>query len=474
MRHSTDPLRDPSGELALTNPNLLANPCSFSSFSGPKKPLRAPDSAQIENPGKDPGDRLRLFISYFSQDLPLVKQLRVAFAAEGYSVWIAQEDAKLGPWPPQITAAIRRCDLFVVALTARSRESVMVQNEILEAHKQGRQMLIVRLEPGVDFGEWGPILNVWQFFDWKEEQIPRILLELQQLAGHKTPRPFTLPPRKPEKPRSIAKYLAIAAAVLIFAGAGVWFQRAQTRSEPKSASPNGAPLVLAVLPYTDFNETEAESLRYCSLLRSPLGSAFAGAGNLSLWPEQSELTALSKAARDFSASQNVIGVPSGACVAVYTELAKQTADPPSAELRLTLRVRGPDGSFVPSLRWLSFFLKHRSHFSGPAASPRWIAARAGVELARFLVEEALVQIEDKDHERLTANLTDILLEAALRSPQPRIPTELYESSTSDPTESRLEALLNASETKPVSRPAITAVDKAAIEVKANLTPFTRL
>jgi hypothetical protein len=437
--------------------------------------LRAPDSAQVENLEKDPGDRLRLFISYVFQDLPLVKQLRAVFAAEGYSVWVAEEDVKLGPWPAQIAAAIRRCDLFVLALTTRSRESVMVQNEILEAHKQGRQMLVVRLEPGVDFGEWGPILNVWQLFDWKEEQIPRILQELQQLADRQTSQPFTSPARKPDKPRSIARYFAIAAAVFLVAGAGVWFRGTRTRPEAQSVPPTGAPLVLAVLPYTDFSETEAESLRYCRLLRSPLGSAFAGASKLSFWPEQSESTALDKAARDFSGSQNVIGVLRGACVVVFTELAKQDADSSSTELHLTLRVREADGAFVPSLRWISFILKHHSHFSGPADSPLWIAARASVGLARFLVEEGLVQIKDKDRERLTANLTSILLEAALRSPtvQPKIPAELYDSSTSAPAESRLETLLDALETKPASKPAITAVDKATIEVKANLAPFTR-
>jgi hypothetical protein len=438
--------------------------------------LRAPDSAGVDSNEKDRGDGLRLFISYVFQDLPLVKQLRSAFAAEGYSVWIAEENVKLGPWPPQITAAIRRCDLFVLALTARSRESVMVQNEILEAHNQGRQMLIVRLEPGLDFGELGPILNVWQLFDWKEEQIPRILQELQQLAGRQTSQPFTSSVRKPEKPRSIARYFAIAAAVLLVAGAGVWFQRARTRLKAPSSHPTEAPFVLAVLPNIDFSEKETESLRYCSLLRSPLGSAFAGASKLSFWPEQSELTALSKAALDFSGSQNVGGVPPGVFVAVYTELAKQNADPSSAELLLTLHVRKADGAFAPSLNWISFFLKHRSDFSGPADSPRWIVARAGVGLARFLVEEGLVQIKDKDREQLATNLTGILLEAAVGSPTVwrKIPPELYASSTSAPAESRLKTLLDALETNPTSRPPDTAIDKATIEVKANLAPFTKL
>jgi hypothetical protein len=275
------------GSICIDKPQLACTSFLVLFILWTQGTLRAADSAGVDNHERDPGDSLRLFISYVVQDLPLVKQLRTAFAAEGYSVWIAEENVKLGPWPPQITAAIRRCDLFVLALTARSRESVMVQNEILEAHNQGRQMLIVRLEPGLDFGELGPILNVWQLFDWKEEQIPRILQELQQLAGRQTSQPFTSPARKPEKPRSIAKYFAIAAAVLLVAGAGVWFQRARTRLKAQSVPPTGAPLVLAVLPYTDFSETKTESLRYCSLLRSPLGSAFAGASKLSFWPEQS-------------------------------------------------------------------------------------------------------------------------------------------------------------------------------------------
>jgi hypothetical protein len=100
--------------------------------------------------------------------------------------------------------------------------------------------------------------------------------------------------------------------------------------------------VLAVLPPTDLSETQAESLSYCSLLRSPLGSAFAGASKLSFWPEQSGKTALSKAAQDFSDSQNVVGVPPGARVALFTtELAKPNADPSSAELWLDLSADAP-------------------------------------------------------------------------------------------------------------------------------------
>jgi hypothetical protein len=185
---------------------------------------------------------------------------------------------------------------------------------------------------------------------------------------------------------------------------------------------------------------------------------------------------LAKAARDFSESQSHVGVPTGACVVVFTQLLKQDADLSTAELLLYLRERNADGAFVPSYRWLTFFFEHRSHFGGPADSPRWIAARAGVELARFFVEVGLVHIKDKDRARLTANLTDVLLEAALSSPsvRPKIPAELYPSQTSAPTESQLEALLNVLETKPASGPDTTAVGKATSEVKANLAPFTSL
>jgi hypothetical protein len=435
---------------------------------------RAANSARVENPEEDRANTLRIFISYSFQDLPLVRRLRAAFAAEGYSVWVAEDDAKVGSWLPQITAAIRGCDLFVIALTSRSRESVMVQNEILEAQKQGRQMLIIRMESGVDLGEYGPVLNVWQRFDWKKEQIPRILRELRELDGRKTSQSSISPVGKPEKRRSIPKFLTIAAAVLFVLGIGVWFQWAQTQPGARSVPAAGAPLVLAVLPFTDFSDTAAENLRYCTLLRNPLGSAFVGASKLSFWPEDSELTALSKAARDFSDSKNFVSIPTGACVVALAELTRKDADPSSAELFLSLLERDADGTFGRSLHWMAFFLKNRSYFSGPADSPHWIAARAGVELARFLVKEGLIQIKDKD--RLTANLTEVLLEAALRSPsvQPKISAELYASSTSAPTESGLEALLEVPETKPAPRSGTNAVEKATSEVKANLAPFASL
>ena len=441
--------------------------------------------AQDTQPGPVAKRALRLFISYNFEDLPLVTPLRAEFKKEGCSVWIAEEDAGAGPWPPQISVAIQNCDVFILALTRRSRDSLMVQNEILEAHKRARQMLIVRLESGVDNGDWGPVLNVWQRFDWVPSQIPRILQQIQKIADHlavqasgQAAELVSVAPRaKPVPWRT--RWLAAVAVTLLVGGIALLYFRSRAGGGKTQPTDPRQELVLLVLPSPNSDQIadDQQLIKVCSSMRAPLQMAFGGAKKVWFCPQKAEPGNLVNAAREFTDPHNSLFTglePTysvAPCMALVIGFSKE--DGPN-RLWIYLRVRDQDGNFSPcSYEWIKFYLKNAKSFRVAADHLDWTVARASVEVTRFLVDEGVVKTTAAEQDHVLENLTRILLEAMLRnsSATNAIPPDLLVSDLKRGGHPQLERLLQQIDSGLEGGPSLDVMAKAKVELKANIAPF---
>ena len=88
---------------------------------------------------------LRVFISYARSDQPAVEQLGADIEAQGHRVWFDREIPGGHSWWSTILAEIRACDVFVIALSSASLQSLACRSEARYAMQLRRPILPVAI-----------------------------------------------------------------------------------------------------------------------------------------------------------------------------------------------------------------------------------------------------------------------------------------------------------------------------------------
>jgi hypothetical protein len=90
---------------------------------------------------------MNVFISYARNDKPIVDELVTDLTSVGARVWIDTQGIKTGqPWWDEVLNQIRRCDIFIFALSASSLHSAACKAENNYAHRLGKALLPIRVD----------------------------------------------------------------------------------------------------------------------------------------------------------------------------------------------------------------------------------------------------------------------------------------------------------------------------------------
>ena len=91
-----------------------------------------------------------VFVSYSSHDLHAADLIRKSLSGIEASVFIAEHSVRAGEsLPTRILDAIKRCDLFILLWSVKSKESGWVNQEIGAARASGKTILPIMLESGI-------------------------------------------------------------------------------------------------------------------------------------------------------------------------------------------------------------------------------------------------------------------------------------------------------------------------------------
>lgn len=151
---------------------------------------------------------LNIFISYSSQNRPSITSLAADLQEMGYTVWFDRELTGGHQWWEAILEQIRRCDLFIFALTPAALHSGPCQREYEYAHALHKRILPVWLEE-VDIRILPAPLQVIQVVDYRE-RTPAAILKLTR-ACIQLPPAQPLPDKMPPEPEVPLSPLAHAA-----------------------------------------------------------------------------------------------------------------------------------------------------------------------------------------------------------------------------------------------------------------------
>ena len=93
----------------------------------------------------------KVFISYSTNDFPIVEHVRRLLESNEVNVFIAEYSVEpSAPLDEKIVAAIKQCDLFVLLWSGNSKASEWVPQEIGIARGNDRTILPIVLQEGLD------------------------------------------------------------------------------------------------------------------------------------------------------------------------------------------------------------------------------------------------------------------------------------------------------------------------------------
>lgn len=141
---------------------------------------------------------LNIFISYSSQNRNLVEKLASDFEAMGYTTWYDQELTGGHEWWGAILDHIRRCDLFVFALTQAAVNSLPCQREYEYAHALHKRILPIQLSD-IDVRMLPSALQKIQIVDYRQRDLSasQSLTRALNLLPPSSPLPSPLPAEPP-------------------------------------------------------------------------------------------------------------------------------------------------------------------------------------------------------------------------------------------------------------------------------------
>jgi hypothetical protein len=142
--------------------------------------------------------RMRIFVSYSSQNRPAVKSLVADLVSLDHDVWFDQELSGGQVWWDTILDQIRTCELFVFALTGLSIKSEPCRLEYTYAYELSKPIIPVLLTNDVNIALLPVILQERQFVNYINQD-KAALLALNN-AIHNTPPALRLPDPLPTPP----------------------------------------------------------------------------------------------------------------------------------------------------------------------------------------------------------------------------------------------------------------------------------
>ena len=134
-----------------------------------------------------------VFLSHSNLDRDFVTEIAELLHRRGMAVWFGRTDiVGAKQWHDEIGAALKRCDWFVLFLSANSVRSDWVERELLFAlneHRYAERIIPVLIRP-CDHDQLSWTLSSLQFFDFtgRFEDGCRSLLKVWGL-GYRPPNP---------------------------------------------------------------------------------------------------------------------------------------------------------------------------------------------------------------------------------------------------------------------------------------------
>ena len=152
-----------------------------------------------------------LFVSYASQDRALIEHLLATLRRNRQQVWWDDELGGGEAWWQAILEQIRRCEVFIVAVSNNSLASKPCQAELQYAESLRRPILPVQISP-IDSVRVTPLAarQILDFRDPSKQNSIRLLTSVQRRQAQVPTLPWPLPP-EPQVPFA---YLMRLAAVL--------------------------------------------------------------------------------------------------------------------------------------------------------------------------------------------------------------------------------------------------------------------
>jgi hypothetical protein len=145
---------------------------------------------------------VHLFISYNNEDVAVVRTLAADLASLSHQVWFDKELTGGQAWWDLILAEIRRCDVFVFALSPASLESYPCRLEREYASALGKPILPVLAADGVSASLLPPALSKVQFVDYRRHDKSELVAVIRALDTLPPPQPPEVPPEPPPVPIS--------------------------------------------------------------------------------------------------------------------------------------------------------------------------------------------------------------------------------------------------------------------------------
>jgi TIR domain len=144
-----------------------------------------------------------VFVSYARERTEAVEALARDLAALGHEVWLDRELVGGHIWWEQILANVRRCDVFLFALSPEALDSTPCRLEYTYASDLGKAILPVLVADGVSSEFLPPALSRVHYVDYRRQDKPAAFGLVKAFAGLPSPPPLPDPlPAPPSLPSS--------------------------------------------------------------------------------------------------------------------------------------------------------------------------------------------------------------------------------------------------------------------------------
>ncbi|MCP4264507.1 MAG: toll/interleukin-1 receptor domain-containing protein [Candidatus Brocadiaceae bacterium] len=146
---------------------------------------------------------LQIFVSYSRESQAIVKAMVNDIEELGHNVWLDAELTGGQVWWDQILEKIRKCNIFVYALTPESLESHACKLELDYAYKLNKTILPIRVAEGVSMTLLQAPLSEIQSVDYRKKDKEAVFAVNKAINSLPASSPLTDPlPKEPKVPTS--------------------------------------------------------------------------------------------------------------------------------------------------------------------------------------------------------------------------------------------------------------------------------
>ena len=157
-----------------------------------------------------------IFISYSRDNKAIIKKLASDLKHARYIVWFDGDLSGGEDWWTRILSEVRRCDIFIFAVSQSSLKSSACMTELRYACALGKTVMPLRILKKPAPVEWPAQLNKTQEIDYINKDFRQVIQAFNSLDFKPNPLPDPLPP-PPDAPESeltvLAEYLGKSAPI---------------------------------------------------------------------------------------------------------------------------------------------------------------------------------------------------------------------------------------------------------------------